>query len=460
MGERLCPGCRKAVLSRYSRDPVCAPCLRATRGARPVAPAWLWDCSSLRQALASADLAAFVAIVRAAMGLSQLELAGLAGWSQSTVNRIESGERGTIYDIREILRFADAIDMPRHALIPLLIGDPVAGLPVEGINPDMDMDRRQFNGVLAGGFAAGMGWGSMHIPTRVEAAHVKHLKATVERLRADDQRIGGAMLLGPALHLLARVRRMLDEADYSEAIGRQLVAIAGGLSVDAGWFAYDSDDQNLARGLYGEARLYADHAGDRELHVQVASLLAMQATRLARRHPGRAREALRFVATAKELARHWATPRVYALLELRETSAHAVLGDGRACRRSMTNAWREFERGPHENDPGWAGFVSEAELLSFEGRAAVALGKPAAAVEFYRRSVDKWNSDRNRSYGRACLADALLASGAKSDALAEGLDLLSHVSGSRRTLQELAPLRAVAGESSEFADRYDRLLAD
>ncbi|GGL03130.1 hypothetical protein Sme01_19110 [Sphaerisporangium melleum] len=83
----------------------------------------------MRKVLACGDLPAFVALVRAAMGLSQLELASLVGWSQSTVNRIEHGERGTLYDIRELVRFADAIDMPRHALLPLIMGKPVWRAP-------------------------------------------------------------------------------------------------------------------------------------------------------------------------------------------------------------------------------------------------------------------------------------------------------------------------------------------
>jgi DNA-binding XRE family transcriptional regulator len=459
MGERLCPGCRRTLLSRYSRDPLCAPCMRACRGRCPATPTWLWDSVPMREALASGNMPAFVAIVRAAMGLSQLELASLVGWSQSTINRIENGERNTLYDIRELLRFADAIDMPRHALMPLLMGDPVAITAIPGTNPDMDMDRRQFTGVLAGTLAAGMGWGSVSVPSRVDAAHVKHLKATIERLAAEDQRIGGGSLLAPAVHLLGRVRRMLDESSYSEEIGRQLLSVAGNLSADAGWYAYDSGNQQVARHLYGEARVYADHSGDQQIYVDVASLQAMQSARLGREDPGRAREALRFVATAKEAARHWATPRVYALLALRETSAYAVLADPVACRRSLATAWREFEHGPREDDPVWTGFINEAELLSFEGRSAMAMGKPSAAVELYQRAVAAWNSDRNRSYHRARLANALLASGARSEALAEGLDLLPNVGGSRRTLQELAPLRKAAGESSEFAQKYDQLVA-
>ncbi|GII87613.1 hypothetical protein Ssi03_56030 [Sphaerisporangium siamense] len=467
MGERMCPGCRKTLLSRYSGDPICAPCARSSRGALPAAPVWLWDSAEIREALASADLPAFLLRVRSAMGLSQLELASLVGWSQSTVNRVENGERNTLYDIRELLRFADAIDMPRHALAPLFTGDEGAILALPGTNDDVEIDRRHFTGMLAGTLAAGAGWGSAAVPSRVDTAHVKHLESAMARLGAEDQRVGGALVLPSALRLLARARRMLDEASYSEEVGRRLLSLAGTLSVDAGWYAYDSGDQRLARHLYGEALICADHAGDQEVRVHAASLLAMQYVRLAQEGPGRAREALRFAAMAKEAARHWASPRTYALLALRETSAHAVLGDRTAWRKSISTAWREFERGPCEDDLTWTGFVSEGEMFSFEARSAMALGRPAAAVDLYQRAIAARKAEhaaqaderRNRSYGRACLADALLASGARSEALAEGLALLPDIGGSRRTLQELTGLREAADESSEFAYRYDRLLA-
>ncbi|WP_248965551.1 helix-turn-helix domain-containing protein, partial [Sphaerisporangium perillae] len=410
----------------------------------------------MREALASGDLSAFVAVVRAAMGLSQLELAGLVGWSQSTVNRIESGRRDTLYDIRELLRFADAIDMPRHALMPLLIGNPVAGMAIEGITPDMEMDRRHFNGVLAGGLA-GMGWGGLAVPNRVDAAHIKHLKATIQRLYADDQRIGGGMLLAPALHQLARVRRMLDEADFGESIGRRLVSTAGELCVCAGWLAYDSGRQSLARQLYNEACMYAEHSGDEQLRVNIASYVAMQAVRMARTRPGRVGEALRSVEAGKHAARAWATPRVYALLAVREATAHAVIGDEIACRRAMATAWREVDRGIDQDDPEWTGFVNENTLVYFEGLTAMTLGKPLPAVERFRHLlIDPSIGERNRTYYRSCLVNALLIAGAKGDALAEGIELLPLAEEGRPVL--LGPRgEGARGPPGQFLDHWGEL---
>ncbi|GGL03122.1 hypothetical protein Sme01_19120 [Sphaerisporangium melleum] len=275
-----------------------------------------------------------------------------------------------------------------------------------------------------------------------------------------DQQVGGGILFGPALRQLARVRRMLDEADYTESVGHRLLSMAGELCLCAGWLAYDSGHQDAARRLYSEAYLYSGQASDEQLRVNAASYLAMQAVRDARCNPGRAREALRMVAVGRDAARGWATPRVYALLGIREATTQATLGEQLPCRQAIATAWRELERGSHDDDPEWTGFLTPNVLTYFEGLTTMVLGRPLIAVDHFQRLLtDPALGERNRLYYRSCLANALLASGETADALAEGMELLARVNGSRRTLEELAPLRHAAGDSSEFAQLYDHKLA-
>jgi Helix-turn-helix domain len=121
---QACPICG-ALLSRYNPDPLCSSCVNSVRGSVPDGtPQWLWDSLPLRQALAAADMGRVLAIVRTATRLSQLDLGTVLGWSQSQVARIEAGQRDTLFDVRELLRVADALDMPREALAPLLLGTP------------------------------------------------------------------------------------------------------------------------------------------------------------------------------------------------------------------------------------------------------------------------------------------------------------------------------------------------
>jgi hypothetical protein len=155
--DRACLACRATVLSRYNPDPLCSVCQRASRDTTGIVPTWLWDSEPMRAALVRVDIPAVIAIFRAASGLSQMELGNLVeGWSQSLVSLTERGLRDTLYDIRKLLAFADAVGMRRAALLPLILGRPDAILDDDNDVAlwEVDtggMDRRGFT-TLAGGF--------------------------------------------------------------------------------------------------------------------------------------------------------------------------------------------------------------------------------------------------------------------------------------------------------------------
>jgi DNA-binding XRE family transcriptional regulator len=233
----------------------------------------------MRRALARVDVGAMVAIFRAATGLSQLALANVVeGWSQSTVSLIERGRRDTLYDIRELLRFADMVDMPREALLPVVLGQPNAMLEVnDDVEPPGAMvdgvSRRSFNGIAAGVAAAGL-MPAIGVPDRVDAAHVRYLRACVNQLDDRGHELGGGAVLRQAVRQFTRARAMLDESDYTGEIGRQLLLVTAELGVLAAWEAYDCADHRLARSLYGEAALLADTAEDPALIVHVCAHMA------------------------------------------------------------------------------------------------------------------------------------------------------------------------------------------
>jgi transcriptional regulator with XRE-family HTH domain len=132
-GQRICAGCRVTRLSRYNPDVLCGSCMRsartppqgggADRSGDGQVPGWVWESPLLSAAVTRMDLGAVMVICRIAAGLSQLQFAHILGCSQATIWRIETGKRQSLYDIRELLRFADAIGMPRRVLLPLILGD-------------------------------------------------------------------------------------------------------------------------------------------------------------------------------------------------------------------------------------------------------------------------------------------------------------------------------------------------
>jgi transcriptional regulator with XRE-family HTH domain len=425
----------------------------------------------MRQALVRADVGAMVAILRAATGLSQIEFANLMGdgWSQTMVSDIERRKRGTLYDIRELRRFADTLDMPRSALLPLVIGDPSATLKADEPCPTgaLDVDRRSFT-TLTASLAAGAALPPIHVPTRIDQAHVRYLWASLERLNRREQVNGGGAIAHEAIRLFSRAKTMLDDSDYSEQVGRQLLAVTAEIANAAGWATYDQDDHTLARQLYSSATLLADNSGIPEVAVHLYSNLAHQSADLARNtgRRGLAREALLYANRAAEAARHEHSPKLHTLAALRQAHAYAELGDEHGFRSAIVTARRELDRGEHPTDPQWASYVTDSEITSFEARGYSALarvqGERDDRVSTLYRTVldDSALCPRDQAGFRALLAQTLLANGDHTQAISEGMALLPDLGQrviSTRALNRLRPVRTAAEKTGEeeFCARFD-----
>ncbi len=177
---------------------------------------------------------------------------------------------------------------------------------------------------------------------------------------------------------------MLDESDYSAAIGRELLIVTADLGIESAWYTHDADQQTLARQLSGEAALLADSAGDSPQRVQLYANMAQQYSYLARHTGGRglAQQALQFAGRAVDAARHEPSPALHAFVSLRHAVAHAQLGDEVAFRLAITAAHRELDRSPHETDPPWTRTVSDSEITEFEAIGKMELGAPIQAIRF------------------------------------------------------------------------------
>jgi hypothetical protein len=129
---RVCGSCRKTRLSSYNPGDFCTPCQRALFDRQYLADprddmaAWVWDTGPMRDALARLDFPAVLVIYRSAAGLNRRELGERTGLSESVIWYWEAGWRQGIYDIRQLLQFADSLRMPRPALLPVILGQPDA----------------------------------------------------------------------------------------------------------------------------------------------------------------------------------------------------------------------------------------------------------------------------------------------------------------------------------------------
>jgi transcriptional regulator with XRE-family HTH domain len=453
------------MLTRLGGDPLCPTCMKAARE-MPPRPSWLFDSPLLRQALAEVNLPAVPAIVRAACGVSQRDIAAMAGWSQPTLSYYERGVRDGMYDIRTTLQFADAVGMPRAALLPLVFADADAGLAADA-EDEMTMEqlsRRGFSG-LAVAASLSTALPALTAPRRVTSSHIRYWHACADTLYIRDRAVGGTVLLSLAIQQWRRARLAARDPGSVETAAQHLAA-AGELALCTGWIAMDAGQLPLARPLYEEARELAAGSGDTMLGVHVLTNQSMLHAELARTGPSResARQALRLAFQAQDEGRYLPVPRLHALMALRHASAASLLGDKAPFQAAITQARRELGRGPRdENPPEWLRFVDDAEISGVEARGWLNLGVYGKSAELYRQVLASGLSPRNRASYGAGLADALLKQGARQDAIAVAMDVLPALEDgvtSMRCLNRLRLVRQAAASTpgaEEFCTRFDAI---
>ena len=129
---RVCESCRRTRLSGYNPGTMCSPCERALFDREHLAgpgddlATWVWDTGPMRDALARLDFGAVLVIYRSAAGINRRELGERAGLSESVIWYWEAGRRQGIFDIRQLLQLTDALQAPRLALLPVILGQPHA----------------------------------------------------------------------------------------------------------------------------------------------------------------------------------------------------------------------------------------------------------------------------------------------------------------------------------------------
>ena len=441
---------------------MCPACVRASREMMP-RPLWLFDSPLLRVALAQANLPAVPAIVRAACGLSQRDLAAMVGWNPATLSYYERGQRDGMFDIRTALQFTDAVGIPRGALVPLVLAVPDVDLAAAAEDgTGMELSRRDFSGLAAAaGVAAALPLA--RVPRLANDSHARYWQACTDVLYRRDRAVGGTVLLSSALQLWQRARSALKESTAGGP-GRQLLAVGAELALCTGWIALDAGRLPLAVPLYQEARELAAAAGDAVLAVHALTNQSMLYAEMARTGPSRepARRALWLAYQAADEGRYIPVPRLHALIALRHASAASLLGERAAFKAAIVHARQELGRGWRDGDPPeWLRFVSTAEITGVEARGWLNLGEASRSAMLYQQVLASELSARNRASYGAGLAHALLVQGARQDAVAAAIDVLPSLEGEVTSMRCLNRLRIVrqAAESTagaqQFCERFD-----
>ncbi|MDE1672746.1 MULTISPECIES: helix-turn-helix domain-containing protein [Nocardia] len=422
----------------------------------------VWTTPQFRKLLAEGRPGQALALVRREMGLSQADFGALLHWDRTHAGRVERGEVGTIFDIRELVRAADALGVPRTALLPILLG-PVDPRTIEdrGKGAD-DMDRRQF-GLAATITTVAASAPAPSVPPRVGSGHVAYFQTLTQRMWNHDNHFGGGDIAEFALRQYGSARRLLDHGGYGRPTGLRLLAETSRLARCAGWLCLDAGRATVARQCYVESVLMAEQADNDELLANaLASLTFLTTDRPTSREP------VRLAQRASHLARRIPSARLNAVRSAREAVAYAAIGERQDFEQAMTRAWREVERGLDDVDePVWLHHVTPFEIRSIEARGRVYLGQHDRAVSIYRETIGERGTQRPRdetSY-RAYFAAALAGLGDTTAAITEAhaaLTLLEGPVNSPRLLAELRPVRVAAtrtrGDDAEhFRLRFDAL---
>lgn len=284
---------------------------------------------------------------------------------------------------------------------------------------------------------------------RVGPEHIGQLRASVAALDALDDAYGGDEVRTLALRHLARVRRLVNGADYDEAIGTQLQEIAGGLSERCGWLSFDSYRHQEALAHWGEALTVADVVASKHLRVTVLASMALQ--HIAH---GRPRDGLLLLQAAQRTTIPGAdSPAMVSLLKSRESRALCKVGDRAGSVAAMNAAVDAFDRARRDPDPQWVAFHGPAELAFAQGLNHVDAGELPAAVNCLRGALANREEGfvRNGYLYRVSLAEALITLGTVDEAcgythqvvtdLPEIASVRVH-GGLRRIAKALAPVDA------------------
>ncbi len=249
---------------------------------------------------------------------------------------------------------------------------------------------------------------------RVDHAVVDDLERVVEARRRMDDVLGGGTLLPAVREDLRLVVAMLNNAAYSEDVGKRLHAVAAEYGRLAGWLAYDSEQPAVAQRYFLAAVRAAHVSGDRASGANILGCMSIQAAQ-----SGNPSDAV-ILAESALTAERALTPAVAGSLYGRLAVGAAYAGDAKASQLAQDRAFELLGKSVPDNEPSWIYWFTEADAHALAGWSMLALGLPNEAELPLRRAVSLVNPTfaRDRA-GMLCdLATARLGAGALDRACA------------------------------------------
>lgn len=263
--------------------------------------------------------------------------------------------------------------------------------------------------------------------------------------RRDDEH-GGETLRPAVVGQLRYVVDLLKE-QRPTPLRNGLHSIAAELARLTGWTYFDARQYNQARAYFTEALGLAKAIDDRQFMANVLACMSLQAT-----YQDKPGDALALVTAAEDQARdaQGTTPRVLAMLAMREAFAHATLGNHSATRSAISEAHTCFGRiSADDPDPAWVAYFDEPKLIVDTGIAHGRLGEAALAEPLIADALrrEHRSNHRGRAFHAIWLARTQLQRGKLDEACHTAMDALAPAAA--------VSSQRVAGHLWEFCEQLE-----
>lgn len=457
---RACLDCG-ALLRRSNDSERCAACRSRLRQEHPI-PQSFWYADDVAAALAQWDVPAVVRLVHQKLGLTQVVLANLTGYSQGHISRwLRHGSNPEGVTAARLRQFVDGLAIPWE-LLGLI--DPAAressaqrkpGSFGNGTVAEEEHDPMKRRTVVVGSSLAGLAAFTPELAAswqgKLGEFHARYLLQAARSLIEQNFRLSGDMLFGQAATQFELAYNKIRAGEYETKSEPLLFAAVGELARATAWLAHDAGLEREARYYFNEALLAARLSDNRQLAFKAYYSMSVQADEQG--HPS---ESLHLVRAAQRAAKGWAPGRLLSLLACAEARAVAGMHDAARTNALLAQAHSLYAAGPTTGDDDlgllWDiyFFYNETEILGFTGTCDLKLAAYAAAESVLRREIGQHASERGTNYRRNItleygrLALAQLGQANVTDATVSGQTVLAALQDGVVSSRTLKVVGAVA----------------
>ncbi|MFF4926089.1 hypothetical protein ACFY4B_36420 [Kitasatospora sp. NPDC001261] len=303
------------------------------------------------------------------------------------------------------------------------------------------------------------------LPTsgRIGASDVERIRESIDQLHAVDDLYGGEQLAAIAEAFVKQIEEAMRNCLYGPRVEKALYQVIAQLRASAGWFAFDSGDQDRAGTNFDAGLRAALLADDKQLLARIWAYMSRQSWAL-----GKATETITIARRALDTTRNNRDHRLSALLHGRLALGYAASGQSALCGTALARAETALDRvGPAPADP-WLAFVGPGEVMAAAAMSYMDLGQPDRAAHQEEQAMQFLDPGfrRNRFATAVHLSECYLADGQVEQAVSmadQALDLYPSVHCPRWAIHLEEVKDKVAGyslpEAAAFVTRYDTVTA-